>query len=173
MSSSLLKSFKEGVLPEDIKKNSEKEVKEVSAPKVEVTKEETELERLKRELEEARRKAEEAEGERDRALEEAKEAKKKVSSSKSVDFYAKDANICIRLNTARKKFCKDMSKKLGIEGGIGGYLNYLVAAEMKLNPDVKALAEQKEGKDFPYQSSKEEVKAGYDESSLVEKHLKK
>ena len=46
MSSSLLKSFKEGVLPEEIKKNSEKEVKEVSAPKVEVTKEETELERL-------------------------------------------------------------------------------------------------------------------------------
>ena len=119
------------------------------------------------------KKAEEAEGERDRAIAEAKEAKKKTSSAKPVEYYTKDSTICIRLNCARKRFCKEMSKKIGVEGGIGGYINYLVAADMRTNPDMKALAEAKEGKDFPYQSSREQSKAEYDENYVVEQHYRK
>ena len=66
-----------------------------------------------------------------------------------------------------------MSKKIGVEGGIGGYINYLIAADMRVNPDIKALAESKEGKDFPYQSSREQSKTEYDENYVVEQHIKK
>ena len=39
--------------------------------------------------------------------------------------------------------------------------------------DIKALAESKEGKDFPYQSSREQSKTEYDENYVVEQHFKK
>ena len=173
MSKGLLNSFKNGTIPETVKNTDEKVKEEVVATPVEPVKEESELYKLKRELEEARRRAEEAEGARDRALAEAKEAKKKTSSSKPTEYYTKDATICIRLNCARKRFCKEMSKKIGVEGGIGGYINYLIAADMRVNPDIKALAESKEGKDFPYQSSREQSKTEYDENYVVEQHFKK
>ena len=173
MSQGLLNSFKNGTIPETVKNTEENIKEEVVATPVEPAKEESELEKLKRELAEARKKAEEAEGERDRAIAEAKEAKKKTSSAKPVEYYTKDSTICIRLNCARKRFCKEMSKKIGVEGGIGGYINYLVAADMRTNPDIKALAEAKEGKDFPYQSSREQSKAEYDENYVVEQHYRK
>ena len=173
MSKGLLNSFKNGTIPETVKNTDEKVKEEVVATPVEPVKEESELDKLKRELEEARRRAEEAEGARDRALAEAKEAKKKTSSPKATEYYTKDATICIRLNWARKRFCKEMSKKIGVEGGIGGYINYLIAADMRVNPDIKALAESKEGKDFPYQSSREQSKTEYDENYVVEQHFKK
>ena len=164
MSKGLLNSFKNGTIPETVKNTEENIKEEVVATPVEPAKEESELEKLKRE---------EAEGERDRAIAEAKEAKKKTSSAKPVEYYTKDSTICIRLNCARKRFCKEMSKKIGVEGGIGGYINYLVAADMRTNPDMKALAEAKEGKDFPYQSSREQSKAEYDENYVVEQHYRK
>lgn len=173
MSKGLLNSFKNGTIPETVKNTDEKVKEEVVATPVEPVKEESELDKLKRELEEARRRAEEAEGARDRALAEAKEAKKKTSSPKQTEYYTKDSTICIRLNCARKRFCKEMSKKIGVEGGIGGYINYLIAADMRVNPDIKALAESKEGKDFPYQSSREQSKTEYDENYVVEQHIKK
>ena len=173
MSKGLLNSFKNGTIPETVKNTDEKVKEEVVATPVEPVKEESELDKLKRELEEARRRAEEAEGARDRALAEAKEAKKKTSSPKQTEYYTKDSTICIRLNCARKRFCKEMSKKIGVEGGIGGYINYLIAADMRVNPDIKALAESKEGEDFPYQSSREQSKTEYDENYVVEQHFKK
>ena len=173
MSKGLLNSFKTGTIPETVKNTEEKIKEEVIATPVEPEKVESELDKLKRELEEARRRAEEAEGARDRAIAEVKEAKKKTSSAKPVEYYTNDSTICIRLNCARKRFCKEMSKKLGVEGGIGGYINYLVASDMRINTDIKALAESNEGNAFHYQSSREQSKGEYDENYVVEQHYKK
>ena len=155
MSKGLLNSFKNGTIPETVKNTEENIKEEVVATPVEPAKEES-TEEVKEE-----------------SIAEAKEAKKKTSSTKPVEYYTKDSTICIRLNCARKRFCKEMSKKIGVEGGIGGYINYLVAADMRTNPDMKALAEAKEGKDFPYQSSREQSKAEYDENYVVEQHYRK
>ena len=101
----------------------------------------------------------------------------KTSKAKAVPMVrdAEEQNICIRMNTLRKRYCKERAKQIGAEGGISAYINYLVAIDMRAHTDMVEDLEFWAGRDIPYVSvppfkTRDEV---FDETTEVDKAVRK
>lgn len=84
---------------------------------------------------------------------------------------SQEQNICIRMNTLRKRYCKQRAKEIGAEGGIAAYINFLVALDMREHQALVKECELWAGRDIPYVSvpASKRIEEVFDEKSAVDK----
>ena len=130
-----------GVNEEELRKLKE-ELEKVREAQVALAKERDELIRANDSLEKAKSEAEAK----------AREAAASKTTFSMADVPTNDAQLCIRINEARKEYCRLMAKSFGMPGGCTGYINFLIRKDMNEHSDVASRAEIARGYDIPYES---------------------